>query len=140
LTVRNDGYNAGIEARTRSIEVFPAAAGTAMPKAARSYIREVVRARGISADRLHDLDLLVSELVTNAVLHARTDVVVAVSADDENVSVEVRDFAPGTPTPREPAAADLGGWGLHLVHNVARSWGVVQTDPGKVVWFRLPTR
>jgi anti-sigma regulatory factor (Ser/Thr protein kinase) len=94
----------------------------------------------MSAERLHDLDLLVSEVVTNAVLYARTDVEVAVRADEEMVSVEVRDYGPGVPTPREPSRGVDGGWGLQLVGAVSARWGVSPAEPGKVVWFRLPTR
>jgi anti-sigma regulatory factor (Ser/Thr protein kinase) len=94
----------------------------------------------MSAERLHDLDLLVSEVVTNAVLYARTDVEVAVQADADMVSVEVRDYGPGVPTPRVPSDAGSGGWGLQLVGAVSERWGVSPAHPGKVVWFRLPTR
>jgi two-component sensor histidine kinase len=134
------GYKPDIRRPTTTSEIFPAAAGTTTPRAARSYVRRVVRGRGMSVERLQDLDLLVSELVTNAVLYAHTDVEVAVHADADAVSVEVRDFGPGTPSPRDPAGGGDGGWGLQLVGTVSERWGVSPAQPGKIVWFRLPTR
>lgn len=101
---------------------------------ARSYIGEVAHRFGLSGATLETLELLTSELVTNAVIHARTPVVLTVTFA-ECITVEVRDHAPGQP---EMSAPDVGGWGLRLVDRLSVRWGVSSADPGKIVWFELP--
>jgi anti-sigma regulatory factor (Ser/Thr protein kinase) len=79
--------------------------------------------------------LLVSELATNAVRHARTSFVVAVSVDDK-VHAEISDRSPLPP--RLAAAPDPlhpGGRGLVLVDELAVAWGYQLTAEGKTVWF-----
>jgi anti-sigma regulatory factor (Ser/Thr protein kinase) len=79
--------------------------------------------------------LLTSELVTNAVVHATTEIMLRVEADPSLVRVEVTDTGAGRPAIRRP---DVGGYGLRIVDRLASRWGV---DPagasGKVVWFEL---
>ena len=80
--------------------------------------------------------LLTSELVTNAVLHARTDLDVVVGATGAGVQVEVHDRSPVLPVRRDYSLAAGTGRGLVLVDELADDWGV---EPGatKSVWFRL---
>jgi serine/threonine-protein kinase RsbW len=86
-----------------------------------------------------DLELLVSELVTNAVRHARLnqgDVIrLDVEESDERVRVEVVDdgvgFVPRTP---RPAADGVSGWGLYIAERVADRWGVNTADGTTRVW------
>jgi anti-sigma regulatory factor (Ser/Thr protein kinase) len=82
--------------------------------------------------------LLVSELVTNAVLHARTDLELVVKMRRAGVRVEVRDGSPGEPVVRRYEDEAMTGRGLALVGELATRWGV---DPGphggKSVWFEL---
>jgi anti-sigma regulatory factor (Ser/Thr protein kinase) len=84
-----------------------------------------------------DAALLVSELVTNAVIHARSDVVLRLWRTDSGIRVEIaeRDSQPVTARPVNPEA--LGGRGLYLVETLARDWGVRPAEPGKTVWFEL---
>jgi anti-sigma regulatory factor (Ser/Thr protein kinase) len=104
-------------------------------------VRRCLLGREITADRRHDLDLLVSEVVTNAVVHAGTDIELLISADAESVVVEVRDFGAEDPVLRGTTnGADAGGWGLQFVETMSSEWGVNPAEPGKVVWFRVPTR
>jgi anti-sigma regulatory factor (Ser/Thr protein kinase) len=91
---------------------------------------------------LATLTLLVSEIVTNAVIHpdARpTDSIgFAARAYRGFVRVEVTDQGSGfTPTPRDPAQVG-GGYGLYLLKQEARRWGVTQQD-GITVWFEVGT-
>ncbi len=85
--------------------------------------------------------LAVSELVTNAILHAEPPVTVRVRGTVENPRVEVSDHSVIPPQRRHPgeAAEDLMtfGRGLDLVASHSRTWGsdIVSTDSGKVVWF-----
>lgn len=87
------------------------------------------------------LALIVSELATNAVLHAGTGFTVTVgrSAPDR-LRVEVLDRATDFGPTRDVSAADAsGGRGLFLVGRLATDWGVVIEHPGKRVWAELCT-
>jgi two-component sensor histidine kinase len=80
--------------------------------------------------------LLTSELVTNAVVHARTELVVTVSRDGDRARVAVHDEE-SIPPHRREAGLD-GGRGLALVEALAGSWGTFSQGEGKAVWFELP--
>jgi anti-sigma regulatory factor (Ser/Thr protein kinase) len=87
-----------------------------------------------------DVRLLVSELVTNSVKHARVteddSIMLGVKIHDEVVRIEVRDSGPGfePPAAAPPDDADQG-WGLFLVEQLADDWGV---DSGRqAVWFAI---
>lgn len=83
-------------------------------------------------------ELLLSELVTNALVHTGDGAVVAVSVEPQKLRVEVRDFVPGMPLSHVPNADDgTHGRGLVLVESLADSWGISAHALGKVVWFEL---
>lgn len=107
------------------------------PRAARLFVVSVI---GHPEDESTQMALvLTSELVTNAVLHARTEVDVRIEFDDEHMRVEVTDGDPHLPAalPHRPDA--LGGRGLFLVEQLASDWGSARRHGGKVVWFTLTT-
>ena len=81
--------------------------------------------------------LLVSELVTNSILHARTAVQVMLERRADGVRVEVSDGSPVRPTLRHHAPDATTGRGLALVARLAASWGVEVSDTGKSVWVDL---
>jgi anti-sigma regulatory factor (Ser/Thr protein kinase) len=88
-----------------------------------------------------DLQLLVSELVTNSVRHAGLSpgqrISVRLDVEGEHVRVEVEDPGDGfTPTPRRPGDRRDAGWGLYLVDRIADRWGVTDGSPA-VVWFEI---
>lgn len=118
---------------------------------------EVGTARRFVADTLNEMNcpptlieaavLLTSEVVTNAVLHARIgeprpDIGLTVVANDGVVRVEVRDESPTMPRPGQHDPDALSGRGLLLLDALASDWGA---DPdgdggsGKLVWFELRT-
>jgi anti-sigma regulatory factor (Ser/Thr protein kinase) len=121
----------------------PGGGSSILPRRASS----VPAARRFVAERLTDLardDLLyaarlgVSELVTNAVLHAAGDAVevhVAPEGDTGGVRIGVRDGYPVPPLARRPGPDVAVGRGLRLVESLSRSWGVRVEAAGKVVWF-----
>ncbi|MEY9839575.1 ATP-binding protein [Streptacidiphilus sp. EB103A] len=87
--------------------------------------------------------LLVSELVTNAILHGSGDfLTIAMCARSEEVYVEVLDGSSVTPALREAEPDDESGRGMFLVNAYAASWGVHSTPRGKAVWAtcRLPAQ
>jgi hypothetical protein len=80
---------------------------------------------------------VVSELVTNAVVHAGTELTVRVSLAGRRVGVAVGDRGTGR-VARPQASADGGGWGLTVVEQLTRSWGVLpRMGDGAVVWAIL---
>ena len=97
---------------------------------------------GLDAASSAALVLVVSELVTNAVTHARTppgrQVEVTLTREEAAVRVAVRDADPTPPTPRRPTADAEGGRGLLLVAHLSRRWGVEQLVVGKTVWAEVP--
>ena len=107
-------------------------------------------ARRLVASTLRDWDLqhleeagvlLVSEVVTNAVLHARTALAVELCRHRDVVRVTVSDRSPATPQRRRPGLQAGTGRGLGLLAVMATDWGTGPAeDPWrKDVWFELPT-
>lgn len=92
---------------------------------------------GTAGDTVDSVTLLVSELVTNAVLHAMSEVVVSVARNASWVRVDVQDRSPLLPTPREYGATGVTGRGLGLVELLATEHGVEAHPGGKTVWFTL---
>ena len=86
--------------------------------------------------------LLVSELVTNAVRHARGTDVIAVDLQAARtwLRIEIHDTDRHWPQPRVPNRFDESGFGFVLVDALAGEWGVRETDTGKAVWAELDTR
>ena len=107
------------------------------PRDARRFVDETLR-RWDCAAALETVELLVSELVTNAIVHARSDAEVAVVLLRDSIRVEVGDRSPEPPRPRDAKIHELSGRGLSLVDKLATAWGVDNVKGGKVVWFELP--
>ena len=83
--------------------------------------------------------LVVSELATNAVLHARTPFQVRVAVEPDVVRIEVRDGVDRAPTIRYFSDEATSGRGLRLVAELCRAWGVDVDESGKTVWAELDT-
>jgi serine phosphatase RsbU (regulator of sigma subunit)/anti-sigma regulatory factor (Ser/Thr protein kinase) len=82
-------------------------------------------------------ELLTSEVVTNAVVHAHSGVRVSVEGVDGGVRVSVHDSDPLIPALRRPIDDAEHGRGLYLVDVLATRWGVEPGEAGKSVWFEL---
>jgi DNA-binding NarL/FixJ family response regulator len=85
-----------------------------------------------------NVELLISELVTNVVKHAATDVDVRIAIGRTTVRIEVGDRNPAVPVMRTTAADEAGGKGMHIVHELSLRWGVQSRRTGKCVWFEVP--
>lgn len=86
-----------------------------------------------------DLQIVVSELVTNAVIHARTTVELALSVGEGAIELSVADNDGRPPEVRRTRALwDEGGRGLALVSALSDDWGVTHRAGGKQIWVRLP--
>lgn len=81
--------------------------------------------------------LLTSELVTNAVVHARSPVSVTIRRIIDRLRVEVADVGGGALVLRNPDMDATGGRGLLLMEALAASWGTSAFEAGKLVWFEL---
>ncbi|WP_042366407.1 ATP-binding protein [Streptacidiphilus neutrinimicus] len=77
--------------------------------------------------------LAVSELLTNAHVHARSDAELVLTWDGQCLHLSVHDHDPGLPRPRESGPEELGGRGLALVEAVADHWHTSPEPDGKTV-------
>jgi len=106
---------------------------------ARSFVAEY--ASGLDPVLRDDAELLVSELVSNAVQHGRPSISLRVRTDPPGIGIEVQDEGPDLPSlpPEEPTTDRPSGRGLRIVAALASDWGVQSADGGlgKVVWFTL---
>lgn len=84
--------------------------------------------------------LVVTELLTNALLHGAEPVEVHANAKDSMLRIEVHDCGQDVARERSPDPTDLGGRGLMLVAGLAERWGVIQSPDGKVVWAEFDGR
>ena len=105
------------------------------------YLRRQVE-RVLHLWRLDELawqvELVVTELATNAVRHARTLFTVAMTWDGRRLRIEVSDAHPVPPEPRDGVPADAtGGRGLLLVEQLADRWGYDPHERGKTIWCDL---
>ncbi len=104
------------------------------PRAARDFVSRTFLDWGV-ARNIPGACLVASELVTNAMVHARTNLTLSLTHADRRLRIAVRDASSDEPRPRRPHPERRGGRGLQIVGSVARSWGVLPTrDGGKVVW------
>jgi DNA-binding NarL/FixJ family response regulator len=109
------------------------------PRAARRFVTQALSGWGDDEDDLTDtVTLLVSELVTNAVLHAGSDVEVSVRLTPTAARIEVTDASGESIAPRDATIEEDSGRGLALVGSLAQRWGVRPAPGGgKTVWFEV---
>ncbi len=111
------------------------------PGKARAFTRRTLHRWGVPSDTAADTELLVTEIVTNAVIHAGTPLQLELSRDgDHMVRFSVRDYSRDQPVLRWPAPGAVSGRGLQIVNRVASRWWVEDEPDGKVVWVELPPR
>jgi two-component sensor histidine kinase len=111
------------------------AAATASIRTAREFVGRCVD--GHLDDRARrDLLLMVSELASNAVVHANTDFHVLCHVG-QRIRVEISDMSLRMPSVQINRA--LGGLGLQIIDQLAYDWGVTRTPTGKVVWLEVPS-
>ena len=108
--------------------------------------RSVADARRFTASTLHEWQLngisetatlLVSELASNALLHAHSDIEVKLTGDYDELTIYVCDHSRRLPVVRHYSRESGTGRGLRLVESLSRGWGVEQRRDGKCVWFTL---
>jgi anti-sigma regulatory factor (Ser/Thr protein kinase) len=92
----------------------------------------------VEPDKQGDLRLVMSEVVTNALRHGAPGqtIELAITPKDEFLCVQVTDDGPGlAPQPRAMAPEENGGFGLFLVEQLTRRWGVTRERGRTRVWF-----
>jgi anti-sigma regulatory factor (Ser/Thr protein kinase) len=107
----------------------------AQVREARRFVASVLQTWGMEAD---DVVLLVSELATNAVLHARSEFKVHISQEQDRVRVEVSDDNSRLPSFVAVPNDANSGRGLLLLQTMSGAWGVESHGDGKTIWFELP--
>ena len=100
---------------------------------ARAFARQAVADWGLQA-LSDDVQLVVSELVANAVVHTGSAPELRLTLTEAAVRVEVRDTGGGTPDPKPPSSTGESGRGMFLVSALTAAWGVEQVAGGKLVW------
>lgn len=100
---------------------------------ARRTVRENLA--GSPSETAADIELIVSELVTNAVLHGAAPVALILRTAPGVISIEVCDGSPGQPAiPTEDTRRPHAGRGLMIVDGLSDHWGWRLQPPGKCVW------
>jgi CheY-like chemotaxis protein/anti-sigma regulatory factor (Ser/Thr protein kinase) len=123
---------------TRPMSVFqlPLGATASSVRDARSTIRRLIEGWGMPA-LAETGELCTSELATNAVVHARSPVLLTAERTETGIRVEVQDEVPGGVEAGSLDGVGETGRGLAIVDAMASTWGVDQHDGGKTVWFEL---
>ena len=122
----------GIEVRT-ILTPHPTSVG-----AARRFVRDVLKSRQFDDGVVDVVELLTSEVVTNAIVHARSGPQLAVELRDDVVRVAVHDLSPDVPVRRLGRIDDVRGRGVIIIEELAAAWGVEEErNGGKRVWFEV---
>lgn len=106
----------------------------------RQWSVRLARSYGASETTLHVVELLTSEVVTNAVKygHVTDGIDLDMECTRHELTVSVTDGNPVPPVVLDADTARCGGQGMRVVERLARSWGSLPTPGGKRVWFTVP--
>lgn len=122
-----------------SSATFPAATESAA--AARQFVKEALRRRGCAPEAIETATLLTSEVVTNAVVHARTGFRLHLHVAPKLIRVEVDDEGMGAAVLTYAGDDEVRGRGLYIVDTLADRWGDEHRPGGRHrVWFELQAR
>ncbi|MCX2928063.1 ATP-binding protein [Streptomyces sp. NEAU-W12] len=117
---------------------FPAV--TASITAARHWVRDCMEGSG-GPLRRHQLiqttELLVSELITNAIRHGAGPPLIRLTWNGRLLRIAVSDHGDRRPRVRATKNTEPGGFGMQLLERLAQRWGVTPRHPGKTVWAEL---
>ena len=110
------------------------------PGEARRLVADVLMEWGYAQELSDSIALVVSELATNAVTHARSPFSVLARSDQQVIRISVRDASAVMPELRQVGPGQGPGLGLQMVDALAGTWGVEVTHGGKSVWAQLALR
>ncbi|HEY3868220.1 MAG TPA: ATP-binding protein [Actinocrinis sp.] len=86
---------------------------------------------------VRDVVLMVSEVVTNACMHADGPAELLLDCTRDRLRIEVTDRSSAPPVMRRPDQALPGGHGLHVIESLSRAWGYERRGAGKAVWLEV---
>jgi anti-sigma regulatory factor (Ser/Thr protein kinase) len=123
-----------IDQATESLQLAPEARA---PSASRRFVRSALESWELEV--LTDTAvLLTSELVTNAIVHAQTEVVVTIRRDNQrSITISVQDGSQIQPRLASHADDSTTGRGIEILQELAASWQVIAQPAGKTVLFTL---
>jgi anti-sigma regulatory factor (Ser/Thr protein kinase) len=103
----------------------------------RRFVGETIS--DLPAELQDAVSLMVSELATNALVHASSGFDISVDRSEAAVVISITDRGAGTPAVQSPASSEPHGRGLRIVEALADSWGITPSSPkaGKTVWFQM---
>jgi anti-sigma regulatory factor (Ser/Thr protein kinase) len=104
---------------------------------ARRFVRSRLGEMAVPEPPLEDAVLLTSELVSNALLHAGTEIELRLDSNGHRLRIEVYDHDSRPPVTAPVEVDATSGRGLFLVENLANDWGIDSRTDGKAVWFEL---
>jgi len=107
----------------------------ASASAARRFVAAALASYDIDIDVV---SLLVSELVSNVVLHAHTPLEVSLRTSGAHIRVTVADESSTIPAMKQYAPDSVTGRGLTMIDSAAERWGIDENGDGKAVWFEMP--
>jgi anti-sigma regulatory factor (Ser/Thr protein kinase) len=108
--------------------------------AARHSLASFCRDRGAPAELTEDAILVISELVTNAVMHARTPTLAWAEYEAGAITLAVVDGSASLPSLLAPNARRENGRGVAIVDELGATWGLIKTSLGKIVWVNIRQR
>jgi anti-sigma regulatory factor (Ser/Thr protein kinase) len=101
-------------------------------------VRQALEENAVADEVVETVELLTSEVITNALIHAQSAPELSVRVRPPVVRVEVVDGSPIIPIRRSIDAEALSGRGMAIVDSLASEWGVTDLSPdGKTVWFEV---
>lgn len=106
------------------------------PHHARAFVKDALESWG-HASLTSDATLVVSELISNAVIHAHSSASLTLLNLDDGIQIRVEDDEPTPPEIRWINEESTGGRGLHIVDALSDDWGVEASPPGKIVWLDI---
>jgi anti-sigma regulatory factor (Ser/Thr protein kinase) len=107
------------------------------PGRARRFVTGFLRDWGVGVSTIEDAALLATELVTNAVIHARTPMLLDIGLEEDVIRIAVSDSDAGRPTMRPQNKEASTGRGLYVVDQIATDWEVIYGDGSKTVTCSL---
>jgi anti-sigma regulatory factor (Ser/Thr protein kinase) len=117
---------------------FPLSADPASVREARGYTRSALSEVGCTDSA--SVALVVSELVTNAIVHAREPISLHLWPARNRVRVGVSDASAAQPTPQEPSVGQPHGRGLAMIERLSLRWGFEPHPRGKLIWAEVNCR
>jgi len=111
--------------------------GEATARHARRLVSDWLQGVECSEPIKQDAVLAVSELVTNAVVHAGSASTLAAAFDDGRLRIEVADRDPTHMPRRVESPGPGGGYGMRIIEEISDAWGCAQSPDGKHIWLEI---